>query len=93
MTELYQDLLALSQADRQAALRLRREAHVQYLSLGLTGLPAGYVKLNASRPWICYWLLHSLALLDGPLLPSCTQAGTCRSCMKLCSNLIPHCWT
>ena len=44
--------------------------------MGLTSLPGGYVKLNASRPWICYWIVHSLALQDAPLPPATTQAGT-----------------
>ncbi len=26
--------------------------------------------MDASRPWICYWILHSLALLDLPLPPT-----------------------
>jgi protein farnesyltransferase subunit beta len=27
----------------------------------------GFISLDASRPWICYWVLHSLALLQAPL--------------------------
>ena len=23
--------------------------------------------LDASRPWLCYWILHSLELLDEPI--------------------------
>lgn len=34
---------------------------------GLASLPSGFVALDASRPWICFWILHSLALLDQPL--------------------------
>lgn len=34
---------------------------------GLGQLPGGFVSLDASRPWICYWVLHGLALLGSPL--------------------------
>ena len=54
----------------------RQEDHVRYLQNNLASLPAGYVKLNASRPWICYWIVHSLALLQAPLPSQVSQAGT-----------------
>ncbi|KAK9925283.1 hypothetical protein M0R45_033611 [Rubus argutus] len=44
-------------------LELQRDNHVQYLTRGLRGLPASFVVLDANRPWLCYWILHSLALL------------------------------
>lgn len=28
---------------------------------------AGFSSLDASRPWICFWIIHSLALLGAPL--------------------------
>lgn len=34
---------------------------------GFSGLPGGFVGLDASQPWILYWILHSLALLDADL--------------------------
>lgn len=42
----------------------------RFTTTGLASLPAGFVALDASRPWICYWILHSLALLDRPLCAS-----------------------
>ena len=30
-------------------------------------LPAGYTGLDASRPWLMYWALHSLALFEASL--------------------------
>lgn len=44
-------------------IRLMREKHVRYLLAGLESLPGGYASLDASRPWICYWIVHSLSLL------------------------------
>uniref|UniRef100_M4BJD9 Protein farnesyltransferase subunit beta n=2 Tax=Hyaloperonospora arabidopsidis (strain Emoy2) TaxID=559515 RepID=M4BJD9_HYAAE len=41
-----------------------REKHVAYLERGLTRLSSGFVSLDASRPWIIYWILHALDLLD-----------------------------
>ena len=35
---------------------------------GLQRLSEPYECLDASRPWLCYWILHSLALLEN--LPS-----------------------
>ncbi|KAJ8045286.1 Protein farnesyltransferase subunit beta [Holothuria leucospilota] len=42
---------------------LNKEKHLHYLHKGLHHLPEGYECLDASRPWICYWILHSLYLL------------------------------
>lgn len=42
---------------------LRREKHVAFLLSSLRALPASYVSLDASRPWIAYWCLHALDLL------------------------------
>ena len=28
-----------------------------------TPCPGGYVSLDASKPWLCYWILHGLHLL------------------------------
>jgi protein farnesyltransferase subunit beta len=50
-------------------LRLQRTAHIAYLHTGLGKLPSGFASLDASRPWITYWIVHSLALL-GADLPS-----------------------
>jgi prenyltransferase beta subunit len=45
-------------------VRLLRTMHVHYLTSALSNtLPRGFVSLDASRPWICYWISHSLYLL------------------------------
>lgn len=49
-------------ADGKAVLM--RAKHQAYLMRGLSGLGPGFVPLDASRPWIVYWILHSLDLLD-----------------------------
>jgi protein farnesyltransferase subunit beta len=44
--------------------QLMRAKHAEYLSRALSHLPSGFVSLDASRPWIIYWILHALELLD-----------------------------
>ena len=48
---------------------LHREEHVAYLMRSLRHLSAGHVVLDASRCWLCYWIVHALALLGAPLPP------------------------
>lgn len=43
---------------------LEREKHLAYLKKGLLQLSSAYECLDASRPWLCYWILHSCQLLD-----------------------------
>lgn len=38
-----------------------------YAAQGLARLPGGFVTLDASRPWLVFWLVHTLALLQAPL--------------------------
>ncbi|XP_071801144.1 protein farnesyltransferase subunit beta-like [Asterias amurensis] len=46
---------------------LHRDSHISFLRKGLHNLSENYESLDASRPWLCYWILHSLHLLDQPL--------------------------
>ncbi|XP_033097153.1 protein farnesyltransferase subunit beta-like [Anneissia japonica] len=43
--------------------KLQRDKHLAYLNKGLKNLSESYQCLDASRPWLCYWILHSLELL------------------------------
>ncbi|KAM1187346.1 hypothetical protein ACFX2I_023383 [Malus domestica] len=45
-------------------IELQRDSHIEYLTRGLRGLPSSFCVLDANRPWLCYWILHSLALLE-----------------------------
>ena len=43
---------------------LSRDLTIEFLKRGLfRHLPSSYGSLDASRPWICYWILHSLDIL------------------------------
>ncbi|KAB5516251.1 hypothetical protein DKX38_026899 [Salix brachista] len=48
-------------------LELQRDEHIKYLNEGLKQLGPSFVVLDSSRPWICYWIIHSLALLGESL--------------------------
>ncbi|XP_061429535.1 protein farnesyltransferase subunit beta-like [Lethenteron reissneri] len=61
---------------------LFRDRHYQYLKKGLHHLSDAYECLDASRPWICYWILHGLELLDEPV-PDSLASDVC-AFLKLC---------
>ena len=46
-----------------AAPSLNTKMTVRFLLRGLKNLSEGYECLDASRPWLCYWILHALNLL------------------------------
>ena len=43
---------------------LRRDKTVTFLLRGLKHLSDGFQCLDASRPWLVYWIIHSLELLN-----------------------------
>ena len=45
-------------------IKLLRVKHCNYLVEGIVRLSSGFVSLDASRSWICYWILHALYLLN-----------------------------
>lgn len=50
---------------------LTRQQHITYLVNGLEHLEESYMTLDASRPWLLYWILHALDLLGAiPDLPA-----------------------
>lgn len=57
------------QFEKKAALDpelpiLNKRAHSRLLKSWLKGLPQSYECLDASRPWLVYWILHALWLLN-----------------------------
>eukprot|EP00163_Fabomonas_tropica_P033893 TRINITY_DN917_c1_g1_i11.p1 TRINITY_DN917_c1_g1~~TRINITY_DN917_c1_g1_i11.p1 ORF type:complete len:137 (-),score=16.79 TRINITY_DN917_c1_g1_i11:152-562(-) len=46
--------------DCEANFPLQREATAQYIIKSLEGLSSGFASLDASRPWLCYWMLNAL---------------------------------
>ncbi|KAK4417763.1 protein farnesyltransferase subunit beta [Sesamum alatum] len=42
---------------------IRRDNHIEYLTKSLKQLGPNFTVLDANRPWLCYWIIHSIALL------------------------------
>ena len=61
------------------ALPLFKSKHICYLHGGLGQLPAGFASLDCGRPWICYWVIHSLSLLKAPFPDDISHAGDRRA--------------
>ncbi|RWS02093.1 Protein farnesyltransferase subunit beta-like protein [Dinothrombium tinctorium] len=63
VSKCYQHLRSIYELDSDIP-KLLRTLHIQYLQKGLfTTLPQRFEGLDASRPWLTYWICHSLALL------------------------------
>ncbi|KAG0045421.1 hypothetical protein BGZ83_009385 [Gryganskiella cystojenkinii] len=45
------------------SIELRKLRHVKYVLGALDSLPGYWAALDASKPWLCYWILHALDLL------------------------------
>ncbi|RMZ96047.1 farnesyltransferase subunit beta [Brachionus plicatilis] len=43
---------------------LDKNFHSKFLQRGIRNLPSSFECLDSSQPWICYWILHSLYLLN-----------------------------
>jgi len=61
--------LGLIQDENSTNIRLLRKKHAAYLRRPLyfknvQTLPGSYISLDSSKPWIIYWTLHGLDLLD-----------------------------
>ncbi|KAG5624384.1 hypothetical protein H5410_009602 [Solanum commersonii] len=61
--EIYDYFYSISPNSLSDLIELERDKHFDYLSQGLRKLGPSFSVLDASRPWLCYWILHSIALL------------------------------
>lgn len=61
--EIYNLFTSLPPDSQSLTLEIRRERHIAYLTRCLRQLPSSFVSLDANRPWMCFWILHSIALL------------------------------
>jgi len=76
---------ALQQLRICSVAKLNRESHVNFLVRGLNKLPPTYTMLDASRPWLCYWILHALDLLGAHEEIESHRPGVIRL-LKSCQN-------
>lgn len=72
-------------AEMDSHLELHRKVHVTFLKGGLGQLSAGFAALDAGRPWICYWIVHGLALLNAPL-PASISADDVADFLACCQH-------
>ncbi|KAK7381394.1 hypothetical protein VNO78_34048 [Psophocarpus tetragonolobus] len=61
--QIYQLFATIPRNAQTLMLELQRDNHMQYLSKGLRHLGPAFSVLDANRPWLCYWIFHSIALL------------------------------
>ena len=62
--ELFQSSKKGGQINSKVTTSLRRQQTISFLHKGLKNLSEGFECLDASRPWLVYWILHSLELLN-----------------------------
>ncbi|CAK8533620.1 unnamed protein product [Lathyrus sativus] len=60
---IYQLFANIPPNAQSVMLELQRDKHIEYLSKGLRHLGSTFSVLDANRPWLCYWIIHSIALL------------------------------
>jgi prenyltransferase beta subunit len=93
--EAYQSATYIEQEDVQQSVvkllrtnkaDLLRSNHVSWIMKALSpeGLGQNMSSLDASRPWMCYWTLHALTLLEQPI-PDDTCSGIIKL-LTLCRN-------
>ncbi|XP_012081734.1 protein farnesyltransferase subunit beta isoform X2 [Jatropha curcas] len=61
--QIYDIFATIPHSAQTLMLELVRDKHIDYLTRGLQQLSPSFVVLDSSRPWLCYWILHSIALL------------------------------
>lgn len=61
--KLFYVFLKKAEIDPEAPV-LHRDLHLAYLKHSLCYLPHNFACLDASRAWLCYWITHSMELLD-----------------------------
>lgn len=63
ISKLFELFCSKAECDPGAPV-LNRENHLTYIRNHMFTIPQNYECLDSSRPWLCYWLCQSLALLN-----------------------------
>ncbi|CAG9565506.1 unnamed protein product [Danaus chrysippus] len=64
--------------------KLKKNSHANYLKNALMQLPQSYSCLEASRPWLIYWILHGLWCLKD--LPDASTLSQVVNFLAKCQN-------
>ncbi|KAJ8546330.1 hypothetical protein K7X08_018913 [Anisodus acutangulus] len=60
--EIYDYFYSIPPNSQSVILELQRDKHFDYLTRGLRKLGPSFSVLDSNRPWLCYWILHSIVL-------------------------------
>ncbi len=70
-------------------MKLQRDFHIYFLLNGLKGLSSGFESLDASKPWLIYWIVHGLDLLGAlDRVPRETMDGIVDYLGNRCQNRV-----
>ncbi|WJX70298.1 protein farnesyltransferase [Trifolium repens] len=61
--QIYQLFATIPPNAQSLMLEVQRDKHIEYLTKGLHHLGSNFSILDSNRPWLCYWIIHSIALL------------------------------
>ncbi|CAJ2665424.1 unnamed protein product [Trifolium pratense] len=61
--QIYQLFASIPPNAQSLMLEVQRDKHIEYLTKGLHHLSSTFSVLDSNRPWLCYWIIHSIALL------------------------------
>jgi protein farnesyltransferase subunit beta len=64
LIEKYFKVYRLAPEHNFKTIKLSRDFHILYLLNGLKGLPSAFESLDASQPWLIYWIVHALDMLN-----------------------------
>ncbi|GAA5823346.1 hypothetical protein JCM11251_007574 [Rhodosporidiobolus azoricus] len=77
--------LLTSHLSSSSSALLQKDQHTTFLTRFLRQpLPPMFTGLDASRPWLLYWTIHSLALFEGELDPASKKRVV--ETLKACQN-------
>jgi len=89
LIERYFKVYRLAPDHNFKTIKLSKDFHVHYLLTGLRGLPSGFDSLDASKPWLVYWIVHALDMLDAlDRIPQETIDGIVDYLGNKCQNRI-----
>lgn len=64
-SKVTESILSIYSSGKSLEWKTEVPSHIKYLrKCLLSPLPEPYICLDASQPWLCYWAIHSLELLD-----------------------------
>ncbi|CAH9088095.1 unnamed protein product [Cuscuta epithymum] len=61
--DIYNFFFSIPPNSQSVILEIQRDKHTEYLFGGLHRLGPSFSVLDANRPWLCYWMIHAIALL------------------------------